>query len=247
MRGIGRAAAVLLAVGAVTVAAVSARAGTDARLPDGLPAGVSIPPGAGSQAFEFGDCLSREHAEGGWVCTEDDETTAAYAQQRARAGAAQDAQDGAYSRYHFNHPRMTAWGFGRVVYGTIWWERAGNFNGSQSQFWQAGTVVSGAHTVRYDFRNEVYRRTVSGWEYRDVQRNIVPDYPNCTRQRARMPTWYHPHVRGHDYHQDMWFKLRDCIVRNPSTEDGTWYSPRFSSRIYRCVDRRGSCYFRNPD
>jgi hypothetical protein len=149
----------------------------------------------------------------------------------------------AYYRYSFSDPRSPTGG-GQVQYGQIWWGRAGKFNGSQSQFWQAGDVRDGAHTVRYDFRLEVYRATSSGWECRDVARNIVPDYPNCTRDRARRPTWYHYRTPGHDYHQDIWFKLRDCAVGKPDTSDGTWYSPRHTTKTYHCVDCTGDCYFK---
>ena len=40
------------------------------------------------------------------------------------------------------------------------------------------------------------------------------------------------------------FKLRDCAVSNPSTPDGTFYSPRYATRVYRCVDATGTCYFK---
>ncbi len=62
---------------------------------------------------------------------------------------------------------------------------------------------------------------------------IVPGHRTCARQRARMPTHLVQVPRLHR--------------AQPESEDGTWYSPRFSTQIYRCVDRRGNCPFRNTD
>ena len=91
---------------------------------------------------------------------------------------------------------------------------------------------------------EKYRSTSSGCEYREVQRDIVPDYPNCTTGRARQPTWYTYHSTGYDLYESYWFKLRDCTHSNPETSDGTWYSVRYNTKPYHCVDSLGSCYFK---
>jgi hypothetical protein len=42
----------------------------------------------------------------------------------------------------------------------------------------------------------------------------------------------------------IFFKLRDCVVNNPSTPDGTFYSPRYITKVYHCVESTGSCYFK---
>jgi hypothetical protein len=60
-----------IAVALIALAFGAAPATADGpRPPDGVPPRYSIPPNAGTQAFEFGDCQSRTHASGGWVCVE---------------------------------------------------------------------------------------------------------------------------------------------------------------------------------
>jgi hypothetical protein len=128
------------------------------------------------------------------------------------------------------------------VYGQITWERGGSFNGSQHNIWQAGTVISGAHRVRYDFNLQSWRQASTGAELREVRRDIVPAAPDCTLARTRQPTWPHVHTKGYGYYMTMCFKLRDCAVSNPSSPDGTFISPFYSTRTYHCVEAStGSC------
>jgi hypothetical protein len=64
-------AVVAIASGA-TLAAADPPGGSPSgpRLPDGVPPGFIIPEQAGNQAFEFGNCSSRAHSAGGWMCVE---------------------------------------------------------------------------------------------------------------------------------------------------------------------------------
>jgi hypothetical protein len=212
------------------------------RTPDGVPAGVIIPSEAGNQAFEFGNCGSRKHATGGWLCTEPAPYSASIARLPHRPSPRARTAD--YRRYTFTANERAYWGVGAVTYGTIFWEKAGTFNGAQAQVAQAGTVWDGAHTVRYDFSIDRYRSTSSGWVYRDTSRDILPPAPGCTRTRTRTPTYYRFHSSGYDFFMQYHFKLRDCAVSNPSTPDGTFYSPRFTTRVYHCVDSTGTCFFK---
>jgi hypothetical protein len=61
--------ALLLVVTASALAAPPATAESPRRS-DVAPPGWSVPADAGNQAFEFGNCESRTHASGGWVCLE---------------------------------------------------------------------------------------------------------------------------------------------------------------------------------
>jgi hypothetical protein len=154
------------------------------------------------------------------------------------------ARAAGYSRYRFDANEKAYWGIGQVTYGTIYWEKTANFNGAQALMAQAGTVWDGAHTVRYDFYIEKWRGTSAGWEYRETYRDIVPTAPSCTRARSRTPTYSSYHSSGYDFFMQYFFKLRDCVVHNPSTPDGTFYSPRYATKVYHCVDSLGSCYFK---
>lgn len=240
--------AIGLAVVVLGCCSTSAAIGSGPRTPDGVPAGVQIPATAGNQAFEFGNCETRQHASGGWVCMEDADDPSAAAsgngsarphhRHHARAHAA------AYYGYHFTAHELAAWGVGSVEYGEINWNQNGNFNGSSINASQDGAVWSGAHTVRYNFVVEAWRATSVGWEYRENFTAQRPVAPGCTRSTATMPTWYHYHTSGHDYHLLFYFHMRDCAVNNPSTPDGTFYSPIYTTKTYHCVDSTGSCYFK---
>jgi hypothetical protein len=67
----------------------------------------------------------------------------------------------------------------------------------------------------------------------------VPAAPSCTRSRARQPTWYKYHSAGYDYHMQIFFKLRDCVVNNPSTSDGTFYAQDMRPRPTTASTPRG--------
>jgi hypothetical protein len=217
---------------------------TDAPLlPDRVPAGVSIPAGAGTQAFEFGHCQTRAHAAGGWVCM-DTLPDAASARASRRHHRTVRAHAASYYRYHFTAHELAAWGVGSVQYGTINWNQNGNFNGSQHQVAQDGAVWEGAHTVRYDFRIDAWRATSVGWQFREEFQAIRPAAPSCSRSTVVQPTWNHAQTAGYDYYMSIFFHMRDCAVNNPSTPDGTFYSPIYATKTYHCIDSTGNCYFK---
>jgi hypothetical protein len=244
--------AVVFAFLTLFIAAMSAvPAAAHPRLPDGVPAGVTIPNVPGdNQAYEFGDCQSRKHSTGGWVCAplpEEIRAAAAHAskkQTKRKKGA--KARAAAYYRYSFNAVANAYWGIGSVTYGAISWTRKGYFNGQYVNLNQSGTVVQGAHTVRYNFFVDHWRSTSAGWEYRTGYESIKPAYPGCTRTTTSMvgngQNWVNYNAAGYDFWDLMFFKLRDCVLDNPSTPDGTFYSPNYSTKVYHCNSTE--CYFK---
>lgn len=104
--------AVVLAFLTLCIAALSAGpAAAKPRTPDGVPAGVAIPDVAGdNQAYEFGDCQSRTHSSGGWVCSPSPaELRVATARASARTARSSKkhrkramAHAAGYARYNFN-------------------------------------------------------------------------------------------------------------------------------------------------
>lgn len=263
----------MLAIGVLVpflVAMSAANAAADPRTPDGVPLGVTIPQIPGDdQAYEFGNCQSRKHTVGGWVCSSMSQSSedqvgsspvnevAPLPQDEARSDAPHasrkppskgpKARASGYARYNFNIIDQVCWGVGQVVYGCITWTRAGYFNGPYSNLNQSGLVSSGSHSVRYDFNVEHYRSTSAGWEYRTGYSAIKPAAPSCTRNTTTYmvgngQNWVHYNASGYDYYDTFYWRLRDCAVNNPSTPDGTFRSPYYSTKVYRCNSTE--CYFK---
>jgi len=215
----------IVALAVLVGIAAAGPAGASPRTPDGVPPGYEIPAQAGDQAFEFGNCLTRRHTTGAWMCLEE----GAGNRRRKRL---EEAQKGDRSRRRLSTVFLLR--SRDVLLGDL------RQRGSScvrvalvATFWGLQRTPGSVLAIRGRSRRSHGSVRLPHREVQEHEQRV-----------ARQPTWYTYHSKGYDFYESYWFKLRDCAHTNPQTSDGTWYSVRYNSKVYHCVDSLGSCYFK---
>lgn len=207
--------------------------------PDGVPAGMALPPAAqrGSTTYEFGSCGTRDHAAGGWVCVDDQPLAAASSRKPVKAHAA------GWFHTRFLKTLYPKFGIGETTIGQIKWTRRGTFYGLRMNTNQSTEVWQYGPPVRYRWQEDKWRVTSYGAQYRDSSPGPGSETSTFTRSLRNQPVWKHLHSPGYQFYVLYYFNIRASGIYNPSSSDGWFYSPIESSRTYSCGISESGCYF----